>query len=1213
MTNSELKALRTRLGLTQRELARAIGVASNTLARWERGELGIPDRAIERLDSAARSGSSGCAVTCPRGVILDPHHRAIVARLNGDLDPATFEACAADLLRSEWPGLVPVNGGHDDGFDGAVADSSHHAPFPLVTTTGNDLRGNVRRNLHQARRRNSKVDRALFATSKRVTQQTRRKLEEAARETGVTLLQIYDQDWFALRLYRESVWCKRLLQVIGRPHALSPFPITTRPVLGDQVLGREREMRWLLARRGDCLLSGAPGSGKTFLLRALVLQGQGLFMVDDDREQVANDLRELSPRAVIIDDAHVDPGKVERFVQLRREVGSDVRVIATSWPGSAVAVQAALQIPRAEVLDLDLIDADTMIEIIKSTGIGGPDELLFCIRQQAAGRPGLAATLAHLCLAGDVKDVVSGEALLDQLAVQLDGLIDTEAQRLLAPFALGGASGARPERVAHCFGKSVFDVTRSIASLAAAGIVRELRTSVLEAGDEGEPVVRETAAVVVEPPPMRWALVRRIFFGGAGSLDVDTFLENVGSAEGTVDTLMGARARGASIPDLELRLELVARRLPNHRSTSLWSNYVSLGPSEARYVMERHPDLLLAVGHEALEQDPERVIPLLLDRVRAEEELRAVDSLSKEPLGILTRWATGPSRGGQDLVYRRSSLLRGADRWRRRGGDPSAAIRAMCIALAPSSDYATADPGVGRTLTLHYDLVSQHHIESLKKLWPMVPQAVRETDCAPWADLVRLAFGWLAPWPPPHGHVPDEVRAAMRSFADRMLRDLADVSRAHPGVQHELKATGEWAGLNIAVTLDSEFEALHQQLDPDEAVKMMNAGPLDSVVEAWERRPLDEMTRTLASIESEAHLAGICYPRWSPYLCAELAKRVPEPVAVAEAFLEHGLPADLVGPFVLQAATANHLRWPALAGRCLGTDDYRVLGIRAVATHAEPPPELLATALRTAGDFSQQVDAWCLRGEVPPATLQKMLRSTDARVAVAAAIGCWCGHSRAIEDDHRLPDGWREAILRAPADETRLSQHEEYWLGEILSKNNRLAEDWLLSKFGRHDQSPGSWRAEEIAVKIVPGLDSRQRARVLVALRSDRHAEDLVKQLVADDLDLYRDLLKIERLARFHLTPLTGKPEGEAWRAMALLALAKGFTTDETAQAALGRSHSWSGLESDMWAEWRRSFEALLDDAHQDIASIGRRGVEIMERDERRALERERYQAVHGR
>ena len=1213
MANPELKALRTRLGLTQAELARAVGVAPNTLARWERGELDIPDWAIERLDSAARSGSSGCAVTRPRGVILDPHHGAIVAGLNSSLDPETFEACAADLLRSEWPGLVPVYGGHDDGFDGAVADGSHHAPFPLITTIGNDLRGNVRRNLHQARRGNSKVDRALFATSKRVTQQTRRKLEETARELSVTLLQIYDQDWFALRLYSESGWCKRLLRVTGRPRALSPFPITTRPVLGDQVLGRERDMRWLLARRGDCLLSGAPGSGKTFLLRALVLQGQGLFMVDDDREQIANDLRELSPRTVIIDDAHVDPGKVDRFVQIRREVGSDVRVIATSWPGSTAAVQTALQIPRAEVWDLDLIDADTMIEIIKSAGIGGPDELLFCIRHQAAGRPGLAATLAHLCLAGDVKEVVSGEALLDQLAVRLDRLIDTEAQRFLAPFALGGACGAQPERVARCFGKSVFDVTRSIASLAAAGIVRESRTSVLEAGDEGEPVLRETAAVVVEPPPIRWVLVRRIFFGGPGSLDVDAFLENVGSAEDTLDTLMGARARGASIPDLELRLERVARRLPNHRSASLWSKYASLGPSEARYVMERHPDLLLAVGPEALEQDPERVIPLLLDEVRAGEELPAADSLSAKPLGILTRWLTGPPRGGQDLLYRRSSLLRGADRWRRQGGDPNAAIRAMCIALAPRSDYATADPGAGRTITVHYDLLLQHHVESLKKLWPMVSQAVGETDRAPWTDLVGLAFGWLTPWAPPHGHVPDEIRTAMRSFAERMLRDLADVSRRHPGVQHQLRVTGERVGLNIAVTLDPEFEALHQELDPDEAVKMMKAGPLDSVVEAWEHRPLQEMTRTLTWIESEAHLAGIRYPRWSPYLCAELAKRVPEPVAVAEAFLDHRLPPDLVGPFILQAATTNQPRWPALVDRCLGTDDYRALGVCAVATHAEPPPELLATALTAAGDCSQQVDVWCLRGEVPPATLQKMLCSTDARVAVAAAIGYWCGHSGATEDDRRVPDAWRQAILHAPADETRLSQHEEYWLGEILSKNNRLAEDWLLSKFGRHDQNSGSWKVEEIAVKIMPGLDSRQRARVLAALRSDCHAEKLVQHLVADDVDLYRDLLKIERLARFHLTPLTGKPEGEAWRAKALLALAKGFTTDEIVQAALGRSYSWSGLESDMWAGWRRSFEALLDDHHQDIAGIGRRGVELTKSDERRALERERDQAVHGR
>ena len=175
----------------------------------------------------------------------------------------------------------------------------------------------------------------------------RRTLRDQAASLGVTLVQIADQDWFAQQLYRDAAWSKRLLGVSGRPRALSQFPISRRPVLGDQVLGRESQMRWLLNRRGDCLLVGSPGSGKTFLLRSLVQQGQALFKVGkvgDNSEQIADDLRELQPAAVIIDDAHIDPAQVEQFIQLRQEVGSDARIIATSWPGRADDVKSALQI-----------------------------------------------------------------------------------------------------------------------------------------------------------------------------------------------------------------------------------------------------------------------------------------------------------------------------------------------------------------------------------------------------------------------------------------------------------------------------------------------------------------------------------------------------------------------------------------------------------------------------------------------------------------------------------------------------------------------------------------------------------------------------------------------------------------------------------------------------------------------------------------------------
>ncbi len=48
MKGSELRALRLRMGCTQKQLAQQVGVTKNTVARWERDELGMRASA-ERL------------------------------------------------------------------------------------------------------------------------------------------------------------------------------------------------------------------------------------------------------------------------------------------------------------------------------------------------------------------------------------------------------------------------------------------------------------------------------------------------------------------------------------------------------------------------------------------------------------------------------------------------------------------------------------------------------------------------------------------------------------------------------------------------------------------------------------------------------------------------------------------------------------------------------------------------------------------------------------------------------------------------------------------------------------------------------------------------------------------------------------------------------------------------------------------------------------
>ena len=89
---------------------------------------------------------------------------------------------------------------------------------------------------------------------------------------------------------------------------------------------------------------------------------------------------------MIIDDAHVNPDRIRSFDQLRKEINAEhIRIIATCWESEVDQVLSALRLADQNVLHLDLIEANTMVEIIKSFGIESPNELIAVIRQQAAG------------------------------------------------------------------------------------------------------------------------------------------------------------------------------------------------------------------------------------------------------------------------------------------------------------------------------------------------------------------------------------------------------------------------------------------------------------------------------------------------------------------------------------------------------------------------------------------------------------------------------------------------------------------------------------------------------------------------------------------------------------------------------------------------------------------------------------------------------------
>ncbi len=58
MDGIELRQIRGRLRLTQAELAERLGVAPNTIARWERDELGIREPVVRLIRLVAQMSRS---------------------------------------------------------------------------------------------------------------------------------------------------------------------------------------------------------------------------------------------------------------------------------------------------------------------------------------------------------------------------------------------------------------------------------------------------------------------------------------------------------------------------------------------------------------------------------------------------------------------------------------------------------------------------------------------------------------------------------------------------------------------------------------------------------------------------------------------------------------------------------------------------------------------------------------------------------------------------------------------------------------------------------------------------------------------------------------------------------------------------------------------------------------------------------------------------
>jgi len=1164
MQSGDFIRLRKALKVTQADLATELGVATNSVARWERGEAKVPVT-IEKF--VRLLADTKAEVSDQSGIGRDEHHQDILEALDRHLDPLVFEACAVDLLNQQYPRLVPIRGGSDGGFDGEIVEDTGERS-PLIVTTAKNYKSNFARSVAQARD-SATFSMAVFATSRRVTAAGRKALRESARQHGVLSLAIHDQDWFAQALYTQPAWTKRLLNLQFTVDALQPFPKRSeRPAL-EQLLGRDQELRMLRESGGDSLVYGGPGLGKTALLSVFASDVNARFLVDPNRQAIADAVRKRMPAVVIVDDAHVKREALANIVQLRAELDASFRIIASCWPHHVPGVKRLLGSNPQEI-SVGFLDADTIVKIVKMAGILSHRQLIRVIVAQAEGRPGLAVTLARLCVKVGTDDVWSGKALLDELAPAFQSGLEENITHLLGCFSLGGDRGLPLKSVAEFLGRPLDSISQTLAVLSDAGVIRE-------AWD---------GSVSVWPSQFRWMLTRRTFFD-AKHFDPAPLIQSAPEYSDVVETLIGARSRGASVPTLE-------RVLVELKSPEMWARYASVGSREARFALRNLSEPLGQVTRPLLEWIPDEVLPRLLGSAEA----------TAQSLDALEAWLR-KSENTREMPKRSDILVSALERVYALGDVPRTAIPLLCFALDPSYEASWADPGQGSHWTIMQGELVGPELQRTATLWPRAFKLLSRCQDVPWSEVFNLVRRWRAGHPMVRRD--DESRELVAAHVKLMMTDLAGIVGRHAGAVHQLAELAAWLEMDLEIKSDKEFMTLYPSWklvdaeSRDEAFKVA-ATAARAMGERWAKTSPVEVARRVAKFEKQAKEANIRAACHLSSAAQGLASKAENLRAVLQAFVASDLPEAAVSPIVWQLVQSGDVRWTLEA--LASTSNYAVIALQTMLPRVDVDLKLVDISLCNAAGAASLLE-WGMSRIVDESLALHFLEHCDPTIAIAAAIGEW-HRSKPPEIRVSLRAGWRRAILRS-ATEGELQSH--YWLNEILTADSELSYEWLTQYLCSDGRRYGLTEAAETAASALE--DSRRRAILLAATR-EWPLHGLVDELVGESAELFDALLKNDELRSLHLEPLSTGPS-ITWRARVLAAHAHGYPVTDLAHACLPRSRAWSGPESEYWRPREQEFLSLAQDPEPLIANVARAASALVRANREDCLRREQNEAIRGR
>lgn len=1014
------------------------------------------------------------------------------------LDPQEFERAAIALLSRELPGLAPVSGGSDFGRDADL--STGEVPVRVLATTG-DARKNIRSNVSQLQAKDEAVEAIIVVTSRQVGAPERERLAEVAGEFGVQLLEVYDQRWLAEHLYRDAGWRQRLTGVTGEPSALTSRPLGLASQPGSRVplVGRDELLTELANGDEDVLLVGWPGMGKTRVVASLP---GAVFLADGgDLARLADDVRWLEPSLVVVDDAHEDPQALRQLSRIRTEGDHRFRISGVSWPNWTE--ELADELPEATRLELEPLERPTLAHLLEQVGVTAP-LVLQVILDEAEGRPGWALMLGELARRGQMRNVLGGHKLIEEVERFVRQSVGDKAPLdvLARVAALGGLPASEVSGLAADLGCGEHQLSGWLEMSTVNGLA-EFRADVWH----------------VRPERLAGALVAHWFFRHPPRASIDGLVKRwperrMAVLRAVVDAALAGSEEAAFWADRRLTQEAVAagEAVLDEPLGSVLASYALVDGARAREAVRRAIEAVWArVKHGAYEQDwavpprwwshAEQVVERAARKFDLQEAADALadlalldprDETRAGPRQTLVEMATEVLPGGGCRPQRRTLVMNTAVRLLQRHGVAEADLAAelAAAALKPSVSGTWSDPIDPRKFTIHRACETPERMAWIAdEVWPQWGTRLDELEAPQLSAVMNAVHLWVSVArgvsPGSGDQLPGDYVQAGRDAASSMLGDLREAVRSHNGLAARWNELAGRLGLADRLDVDDDYAAFvldRWAMFADEDTRDQHQARLDAKAQEWSEQSPSSVLARLRQLLEQADAADRTAGHHVARALSIIGTHAPDPAAWLHPVLEHdlaGYARGLMGAVLKrQPDRSNEWLSSALA------DFYgRAPALLAALDESAPTraSEQAVAALTT--EDSHLIDPVVFRKSEIDSSVSDLLTHTEPAIAAATALEC-----RITDGAHgpRVSDQWYDEWLSAMSkvEVEHLTQHQTWRLQHLLTDLATVDPDaavsWHRQQLNKDDTKYGLLLEFELR-ETVSRLPRPQRQQVVAA------------------------------------------------------------------------------------------------------------------------------------